>query len=190
MRKVIVMMHISLDGFAVSNEGTGLEWTFRGISDEVSQAAYENMRDVDTIIWGRSTYQGMYSYWPTVPANPESKPDEIEHAHWLDRTTKLVFSTTLETAEWVNSKLIKGNIAEEINTLKRQEGQNMLILGSPRLAHSFMALNLIDEYRLFLHPVTLGEGLPLFKEQAYLKLSATKTFANGVVHLRYQPDAQ
>jgi dihydrofolate reductase len=189
MRKLVVLMHISLDGFAVSNEGLGLEWTFRGMSEEVAQVANMCLQDVDTVIFGRSTYQGMQKFWSTVPDNPESRPDQLAHARWLEQTTKLVFSTTLSEVEWVNSRLIKQHIAEEVNALKQQSGQTMMILGSPRLIHSFLPLGLIDEYRLFLHPVVLGGGIPLFKDlkkMMNLNLVESQTFGNGVVHLRYQ----
>ena len=148
MRKLAVLMHISLDGFAASNEGLGLEWTFRGMSEEVAQSANACLHDVDTVIFGRSTYQGMQRFWSTVPDNPESRPDQIAHARWLEQTTKLVFSTTLSEVDWINSRLIKEHIAEEVNELKEQSGQNLTTIGSPRLIHSFLPLGLIDEYRL------------------------------------------
>jgi dihydrofolate reductase len=189
MRKVVVLMHVSLNGFAASNEGMGLEWTFQGMSEEVAQAANTCLRDVDTAIFGRRTYQGMQGFWSTVPDNPESRPDQIAHARWLDQTAKLVFSTTLADVDWVNSRLIKEHIVEEVNALKQQSGHTMMIFGSPRLIHSFLSLGLIDEYRLFLHPVVLGGGISLFKdsnEMMNLNLVESKTFGNGVVHLRYQ----
>ena len=189
MRKLVVLMHISLDGLAASDKGLGLEWTFRGMSEEVADAANTCLRDVDTAIFGRSTYQGMQRFWSTVPDNPESRPDQIAHARWLDQTTKLVFSTILSEVDWVNSRLIKEHLAEEVNALKQQSGRNLMTFGSPRLIHSFLPLGLIDEYRLFLHPVALGGGIPLFKdikETMNLKLVESKTFRNGVVYLCYQ----
>jgi dihydrofolate reductase len=182
-------MHVSLNGFAASNEGMGLEWTFQGMSEEVAQAANTCLSDVDTAIFGRRTYQGMQGFWSTVPDNPESRPDQIAHARWLDQTAKLVFSTTLADVDWVNSRLIKEHIVEEVNALKQQSGHMMMIFGSPRLIHSFLPLGFIDEYRLFLHPVVLGGGISLFKdsnETMNLNLVESKTFGNGVVHLRYQ----
>ena len=189
MRKLVVLMHVSLYGFAASDKGMGLEWTFRGMSEEVAQAANTCLHDVDTAIFGRRTYEGMQAFWSTVPDNPESTPDQIAHARWLDQTTKLVFSTTLSDVTWVNSRLVKDHIAEEVNALKQQSGQNLMTFGSPRLIHSFLPLGLIDEFRLLLHPVVLGGGIPLFKdikEMINLNLIESKTFDNGVVHLRYQ----
>jgi dihydrofolate reductase len=99
-----------------------------------------------------------------VPANPESRSDQIAHAHWVEQISKVVFSTTLSHVDWNNSRLVKDHIAEEINALKQQPGQNLMVFGSPRLVHSLMHLGLIDEYRLFLHPIVIGDGVPLFKD--------------------------
>lgn len=188
MRKVVSFMHVSLDGFAASDEGMGLEWTFRGMNDEISDFVNTLLSDVDTAIYGRQTYQGMQGYWSTVPDNPESTQHEREHARWVEQIHKLVFSTTLESADWTNSRLIKDHIAEEVNALKHQPGQTMLIFGSPKLVHSFIHHGLIDEYRLFLHPTVIGDGTPLFRDvKVNLNLVESKTFSNGVVYLRYQP---
>lgn len=190
MRKLVAFMHVSLDGYASPQDGS-LEWTFRGMSEDVSQAAQTLLSDVDMALFGRQTYQGMQGYWTTVPGNPESTPGEIEHAHWLEQITKVVCSTTLETANWNHSILIKDHIVEQINALKQQPGQTMKIFGSPRLVHSLLDLDpeLIDEYRLFFHPLVLGDGVPLFKnikESINLNLVDSRIFGNGVVYLRYQ----
>src|ERR1700730_1122753 len=191
MRKLVAFKHVSLDGYTAPVDGS-LEWTFRGMSEEVSQSANAFLSDVDVALYGRQTYQGMQGYWSTVPDNPESTPDEIKHARWVEQISKIVFSTTLETADWNNSRLIKDHIAEEINALKQQPGQTLMVFGSPRLVHSLIHLDsgLIDEYRLFLHPTVLGDGVPLFKdvkESMNLNLIDSKTFGNGAVYLRYQP---
>lgn len=189
MSKAIVLMHVSLDGFTTTADG-GLEWTFRGMNEDVATAAHALLSDVDVALYGRQTYQGMYAYWPTVPANPESRPDQIAHAHWVEQISKVVFSTTLSHVDWNHSRLVKDHIAEEINELKQRPGQNLMVFGSPRLVHSLMHLGLIDEYRLFLHPVVVGDGVPLFKdinEVKNLNLVESKIFDNGVVHLCYRP---
>jgi len=188
MRKLLVLMHVSLDGFTATADG-GLEWTFRGMNVEVAAGAQALLSDVDVALYGRQTYQAMYGYWPTVLSNPESRPYQIEHARWVERVSKVVCSTTLSHVGWNNSRLVKDRLAEEINALKHQSGQNLMTFGSPRLVHALMQLGLIDEYRLFLHPVVLGGGIPLFKdlkETMNLKLVESKTFGNGLVHLRYQ----
>src|SRR5215470_13481475 len=188
MRKVVSLLHVSLDGFAASNEGMGLEWTFRGMNDEISNFANTLLSDVDTAMYGRQTYQGMQGYWSTVPNNPASTPHEREHARWIEQIHKLVFSTTLESADWNNSRLIKDHLAAEVKALKQQPGGTMMIFGSPKLVHSFIQHGLIDEYRLFLHPIVIGAGTPVFSDiKVNLNLVESKTFGNGVVYLRYQP---
>src|SRR5580765_4780708 len=186
MRKVITLMHLSLDGFAAAPD-EGLDWTV--MDDEMYPLAAKLFADVDTAIYGRKTYEGMYGYWPTVPGNPESTPDERVHAEWVEHVAKVVFSTTLQRVDWNNSRLIKSDLAGEINTLKRQPGKSLMIFGSPRLVHAFMEHDLIDEYRLFIDPVLLGAGLPFFNHSAdriRLTLIESKTFRNGVVHVAYE----
>lgn len=180
-------MHVSLDGFV---QGPN-EWdlSFLTYNEELEKYAKDLLETVDTVLWGRGTYLGMQNYWTTVPGNPEASAHEIEHAQWIDSTTKVVFSTTLESVEWNNSRLVKENIAEEIMNLKQQPGKDLIIIGSPRFAHSLMQLGLIDEYQLTIHPVALGNGLPLFKDindKIKLRLTESKTFNSGVLGLVYQ----
>jgi dihydrofolate reductase len=188
MRKVILLMHMSLDGFVAGPNGE-LEWI--RAEGEIFEYAIELTKSVDTAIFGRVTYQGMESYWPTVPANPESTALDLQHAHWIENACKLVFSKSLEKVEWNNSRLIRDNITEEMAKLKQQPGKNMMIFGSPSIAQTFMQLGLIDEYRLNLNPIILGSGIPLFKDSMdtiNLKLVETKTFSSGVLGLNYQPE--
>ncbi len=189
MRKVILLLHLSLDGYTA---GTNDELDWIAYDSELEQYAHA-MHDVtDTVIWGRRTYEGMASYWLTVPGNPDSTPAEREHARWLDQATKIVVSRTLERIEWNNAQntiLIKDNLAEEINRIKAQPGKDIWLLGSTALAQTFMQLDLIDEYRFNINPSVLGQGKPLFKDvtrQFPLKLRDTKVFKSGVVGLRYE----
>jgi dihydrofolate reductase len=148
----------------------------------------------DAVIWGRRTYEGMASYWLTVPGNPASTPAELEHARWLEHATKIVVSRTLERVEWgdaQNTVLIKDDIAEEINKIKQQPGKDIWFLGSVALAQTFMQLDLIDEYRININPTVLGRGKPLFAEGARaipLKLLEARPLTSGVVALRYEPE--
>ncbi len=191
MRKVISLIHLSLDGFA-SGPNDELDWI--SYDSELEQDAHSFHDFTDAVIWGRRTYEGMASYWLTIPGNPDSTPAELEHARWLDNATKIVVSGTLERIEWNNTPntvLIKENIAEEINKIKQQPGKDIWFLGSTMLAQTFMQLDLIDEYRININPVVLGHGKPLFAgvtRQFPLKLLGTKTFKSGVVSLRYEPD--
>ena len=186
MRKVISFMHVSLDGFTTGPNGE-LEWAI--VDEELNPYVDALFRNVDTALYGRVTYLGMQSYWPTVLTDPEASPRDLKHANWVENVSKIVFSTTLSRAEWNNSRLVKDHIVEEIESLKHQPGLDLMIFGSPRLTHTFIHLGLIDEYRLFLNPIVLGGGIPLFqdiKDQTKLKLLEAKTFQSGVVGLHYQ----
>ena len=186
MRKVISFMHVSLDGFTTGPNGE-LEWAI--VDEELNPYVDNLFKSVDVALYGRATYQLMQSYWPTVLTDSEAAPRESAHARWVEDVSKIVFSTTLERAEWNNTRLIKNHIAEEIEALKREPGLDLMIFGSPRLTHTFMHLGLIDEYRLFLNPIVLGGGTPLFRgfsDWTKLKLLETKTFQAGVVGLHYE----
>lgn len=188
MRKVVLFLHTSLDGFVEGPNGTkDLQWV--SYDDDLVKHAHNLFTTVDTILWGRGTFHIMKEYWPTVPSNPSATPRDVEHSKWLDRTTKIVFSSTLDNVDWVNSRLVKDNVAEEITKLKQQPGNDIMILGSPGLGHSLMQLGLIDEYQFTVSPVILGRGKPLFKgidEKLRLKLLDSKTVPSGVVLLHYQ----
>ncbi|MGG0186405.1 dihydrofolate reductase family protein [Bacillus rhizoplanae] len=191
MRKVILQIHVSLDGFTAGPNGE-MDWLVpHVITDEAYQYEYDLYSTVDTVLLGRANYEGFFSFWPAVATNPASRKNDIDFSKWLNDIPKIVFSRTLEKAEWKNSRLIKENIAEEISKLKQQPGRNMLIMNSTSIAQAFMQLGLIDEYRINVFPVVLGSGLPLFKEitdRINLKLVKNNTFKTGVVSLVYQPE--
>jgi dihydrofolate reductase len=190
MRKVISLIHLSLDGFA-AGPNDELDWI--SYDDELEQSAHSLHALTDAVIWGRRTYEGMAGYWLTVPGNPASTPAELEHARWLDNATKIVVSRTLDRVAWgdaQNTALIKDNIAEEINKIKQEPGKDIWFLGSTMLAQTFMQLDLIDEYRININPIVLGRGKPLFANvtrEFPLRLLEAKTFTSGVVALRYEP---
>jgi len=188
MRKLVLFLHASLDGFV---EGPNGEMDIGWVSydADLEKHAQEILSTADTVIWGRGTYQMMHSYWPSVPSNPSASEHERNHAEWIEKTAKIVFSTTLEKVEWHNSRLVKEDIEEEIKNLKQQPGKDMVILGSPRLAHYLMQLDLVDEFKITVSPVLIGSGLPLFpglKEKINLKLIENKTFDSGAIGLVYQ----
>ena len=178
MRKVIVSNLMSLDGFF---EGPNHELDWFVVDEEFFAYARDMLRGVDTILFGRKTYQHMADYWPSAPA------DEI--ADQMNNLPKIVFSRTLESAEWQNSTLVKSDAIAEISKSKQLPGKDMVILGSASLASFLLQQGLIDEYRVILNPVLLGSGNPLFqevKQRLRLKLSRTKLFGSGVVVLYYQ----
>ena len=190
VRKVISMIHLSLDGLT-AGPNDELDWI--SYDRELEQYAHSMHAITDAVIWGRRTYEGMASYWLTVPGNPESTPDELEHARFLEDSTKIVVSRTLDRVAWgdaQNTVLIKDNIADEINKIKQQPGKDIWFLGSTTLAQTFMQLDLIDEYRININPTVLGQGKPLFAgvTRAFpLKLLESRPLASGVIVLRYEP---
>jgi len=187
MRKLILYMHASLDGFVQGEQDWDIGWIIH--DEEMEQYAEESFSTVDTVLWGRGTYLGMQQHWTAVPDNPDASEHEKSHAAWLNKTQKVVISTTLKSVDWNNSVLINDHIAEEVQKLKNQAGQDMIVIGSPRLAHSLMQDNLIDEFRINVNPIVIGKGLPVFhdvQQRMQLELVQNRTFRNGVVGLVYR----
>ncbi|MGA9390190.1 MAG: dihydrofolate reductase family protein [Candidatus Sulfotelmatobacter sp.] len=178
MRKVIVSNLASVDGFF---EGSNKELDWHVVDDEFFAYAKDMLRNADTLFFGAVTYQLMAAYWPTAPS------DEI--AERMNNLPKVVFSRTLKSLDWNNSRLVSHNIPEEVSKLKQQAGKDIVVLGSAELASSLLQWGLVDEYRVIVNPVLLGKGRPLFTditERIRLKLLATKVLASGVVMLSYQ----
>jgi dihydrofolate reductase len=188
MRKVIFLIHMSLDGYVAGPNGE-MDWIV--YNDEVERDGHYLHATTDAAIYGRVTYQMMDSYWPPVLADPSSTGGALEHAQWYDRATKIVFSRTLESIPGKNTMLLHANVAAEIMNIKQQPGKNLWLLGSPTLAQTFMQLDLIDEYRINLSPVVLGSGKLLFAgldTSIHLNLMESRMLAGGVVALRYEPE--
>ena len=179
MRKVIAAINMTLDGFC--------DHTAMIADEEIHQHYSELLRSAGTILYGRITYQLM-EYWPTVIKNPTGIKSMDEFAVTIDKIPKIVFSHTLKNVDWKNAKLVKGGIKEEVLELRQQAGKDILV-GSPSLIVALTQLDLIDEYQLCVHPVILGNGLPLFKninDRINLKLLKTKTFGAGQIVLYYE----
>ncbi|MGA3245339.1 MAG: dihydrofolate reductase family protein [Bacteroidota bacterium] len=186
MRKVIFQMMVTLDGYF---EGPNRDIGWHNVDAEFNDYAIDLLDNVDTLLFGRVTYQLMASYWPT-PAALTNDPIVAEKMNTL---SKIVFSKTLDSADWKNTRLVRENIAEEVTKLKRGPGKDMAIFGSSDLALTFIRHGLTDEYRIFVNPVVLGGGKPLFKgldDKIRMKLIRTKTFGSGNVLLCYQPDTK
>jgi len=179
MRKLRWQQMASLDGFM---EGPNRELDWFVIDDEFGEYILEMFKTVDAIVFGRATWQMMAGYWPT------SKQPE---APMMNNLPKLVFSRTLKSVDgWQNSRLARGAVEEEVASLKRQPGKDIAVFGSTDLASTLLRLRLIDEIHIFLNPVVLGRGHPLFtdlKEKLSLKLLSARAFRSGSVLLRYQP---
>lgn len=178
MRRLLVSNLMSLDGF-FEGPNKEIDWFF--VDDEFLAYAREMLRSVDTILFGRTTYEHMAGYWPNAAK------DEI--AEKMNGLSKIVFSSTLDRADWNNSRLVKGDVAKEVAKLKQQSGKDMVVLGSAMLASSLLEAGMIDEYRVILNPILIGGGTPLFKRvknKLRLKLEKTKLLKSGVVVLYYQ----
>lgn len=181
MSKVIAAINMTLDGFCDHTAGIA--------DDETHQHYTELLRNSDAMIFGRTTYQLMESYWPAVVKNPTGNKPIDEFAVAINAIPKIVFSHTLKNVDWETATVAKHGLKEEILELKKTAGKAILV-GSPSLIVDCTKLQLVDEYQLCVHPVILGKGLPLFKnidESVQLKLLKTKTFNCGAVTFYYEP---
>lgn len=172
---------MTLDGFCDHTAGNP--------DDELMEHYNDLMRNADTLLYGRITYQLMESCWPSLVKKPSGNKLDDEFAVLMDNISKIVYSHTLENVDWKNSTLKREIIKEEILTLKEKAGKNILA-GSPSLIVELTKLDLIDEYQLCVNPTILGKGLPLFKninDRVDLKLIKSKTFGAGPIMLYYQP---
>lgn len=188
MRKIISFMHISLDGFVAGPNGE-LDWV--KVDEEIFDYVGKRISKTDTALYGRVTYQMMESYWPAAGKKPKASKHDIEHSKWYNKVHKVVLSKTMKDAGLTNTKIISDNLPGRINEVKQpRNGGNteILLFGSPTATHSLMQLNLIDGYWLFVNPIILGRGIPLFadvKEKIKLDLLNTRQFSSGVIELNY-----
>ncbi|WP_062231889.1 dihydrofolate reductase family protein [Fictibacillus sp. FJAT-27399] len=181
MRKVVVSVFVSLDGVMENPQ-----WTVQFRSEETKQFKLDELKASGALLLGRETYVNFAAAWPNLIEQ------EGEYGRMMNDYPKHVISTTLEKMEWNNSSLVKGDITEEISKLKQQPGKDILVFGSCTLVQTLMKLDLIDEYRLMVFPVVLGNGKRLFGEgidKKVLKLADIKTFGSGVVVLTYLPES-
>jgi dihydrofolate reductase len=179
MRKLIAAINMTLDGFCDHTAGIP--------DEEIHQHYSDLLRDAGAILYGRTTYQLMESYWPSIVKNPTGEKTMDEFAVAIDNVSKIVFSRTLKNVTWRNTELKKELNKEEVIQLKQQAGKD-IFAGSPSLIVSLSQLGLIDEYQLAIQPMILGTGLPLFKnikDTINLKFVKTKTFGCGVIILYY-----
>ncbi|MEU6018100.1 dihydrofolate reductase family protein [Streptomyces sp. NPDC047515] len=187
MRKIVLMMSVSLDGFI---EGPDREIDWHLVDDELHHHFNQQLKVMGGFLDGRVTYELMAEFWPTADADPAHAGPVAEFAGiWRDMP-KIVFSRTLERADW-NTTIMRNVDVDEIKALKAQPGGD-LVVGGVGLAASFMRHDLIDEYRLYVHPVLIGRGKPLFPAadaRTHLRLTESRTFGNGVVLLRYERPA-
>ncbi|MHC6219722.1 dihydrofolate reductase family protein [Arthrobacter sp. MMS24-S77] len=183
MRKIILMMSVSLDGFF---ETLDRDISWHVVDDELLRYLNKQFRAMGAFIYGRVTHELMVDYWPTAGQDPEISAPMAEFAGIWREMPKFVFSRTLTQAGW-NTAVIHDVVPEQITELKAQPGGDIALSGA-NLASTFMRHGLIDEFRILVHPVVLGQGRPLFESPEVhldLKLEGTRTFGNGVVLLHY-----
>ncbi len=181
MGKIVVLMHISLDGFVGGPNGE-MDWI--QVNDDIFNIAFERTNEADTALYGRITYQMMDSYWPNAADKPNASKHDVEHSTWYNNVQKVVVSKTMESAKIANTTIISQNVAATINELKQKTNRDILLLGSPSVVHLLLEENLIDDYWLFINPIILGAGIPLFKnakERIKLNLVSSKVFTGNVV---------
>ena len=186
MRRLVVSEYVTLDGVMQDPGGVGeIEhggWSRPYWHDEIGKFKFDELFASDALLLGRVTYEGFAAAWPSMT-------DEAGFADRMNGITKYVVSTTLKDPQWNNSRVISGDVAEAIAELKRQPGQDILVGGSGQLVRTLMRNNLVDEYRLLVYPVVLGEGKRLFKDgsDVKLKLVEARSMPSGVTLLRYEP---
>ena len=187
MRKIVLWMSVSVDGF-IEGPGRAIDWHL--VDDELHSHFNAELSAMGAFLDGRVTYELMAAFWPTADADPASTEPMREFARIWREMPKIVYSRTLERADW-NTTIVRDVVVEDVLALKAQPGGD-LALGGADLAAAFMRHDLIDEYRLYVHPVVIGRGKPLFRTsdtRTDLRLAETRAFGNGVVLLRYQrPD--
>ena len=182
MRKLIVKEWITLDG--IFDGDTMDEWFHPFQSDEKIEYIQNMVQASDAMLYGRTTYEMLAPYWSKF------KHNEMGIAEKLNSVPKFVVSSSLKSADWNNSTIIRNNVVEEISRLKNQPGQQILIDGSATLVQSLMGTALIDEYQFLVHPIMVGKGRRFFRDSMHtpaLKLVKTKTFPLGVMLVCYQP---
>ncbi|MFG2210125.1 dihydrofolate reductase family protein [Streptomyces sp. NPDC048638] len=186
-RKIILMMSMSLDGYI---EGPNREIDWHLVDDELHRHFNDHLRDMGALLSGRVTHELMAGFWPTADADPSITGPMAEFAGIWREMPKIVFSRTLERADW-NTTIMREVDVDRIRALKAPPGGD-LALGGADLAAAFMAHGLVDEYRIYVHPVLIGSGKPLFPSsdtRTALRPAGTRTFGNGVVLLHYRaPD--
>ncbi len=185
MAHLIQFMHVSLDGFVAGTQGE-MDWIH--VDDEIFEYVGETTNRADMALYGRNTYNMMEAYWPNAASQPNASKHDIEHSNWYNKVPKIVLSHRMQSDQGKKVTVVSDNLKSKITEFKKQAQKNIIIFGSPGATHSLMAENLIDEFWLFVNPVLIGNGIPMFKnisERTKLELKTCKQFSSGVVCLHY-----
>lgn len=181
MRKLILFNMITADGYF---EGIEEDISWHKVDKEVNDFFTDQLRSTDTLLFGRKTYQVMEDFWPGETA---FKEDPVV-AEMMGDYLKIIFSTNLKNTNWKNTRLVNNNAVLEVEKLKKETGKDLFIFGSAEISDLLIEHHLIDEFRLMINPVIIGNGKPLFKNRHIdLQLIKAKVFGNGNVLLCYIP---
>ncbi|MDB5188068.1 MAG: bifunctional deaminase-reductase domain protein [Candidatus Kaiserbacteria bacterium] len=186
MRKVVLFLHQSLDGYCGTKEG-GLDWI--PFTPALEKYAERLVQTVGSPMYGRVTYELMKSWWPTLLNDASASKHDKKHAEWIENVEKIVFSTTLGEQDWNNTRVISSNVEEEVKKLKMGEGKDLVIFGSPTLARSLMEMDLIDEFQFTISPVILGDGITFMRSitnRVNLELLNSESLDGGIEALHYK----
>jgi dihydrofolate reductase len=183
MRKIVLFNLMTLDGYF---EGENADISWHNVDQEFNDFAIAQLKTADMLLFGRKTYQLMAAYWPTA----EGIKDNPVIADLMNQIDKIVFSKSLEKAHWDHARVISEGLLDEVKKLKSIPGKDVFIFGSADLSSTLIDHDLIDEFRIMINPLILGNGTPMFQNittKIDLQLLKTKVFGNGNVLLNYIP---
>ena len=186
MRKIISFMHVSLDGFVAGPKGE-MDWI--RVDAAIFDFASFVTESADVAIYGRVTYQMMEAYWPTAGDRPGASKHDKEHSTWYNKVDKIVLSKSMVGQDIPRVTVVGDQLGAKIRAVKERPGKEIVIFGSPSAVHALMKEGLVDEFWLFVNPVLLGKGIPMFKDiegRQALELVFEKRFDSGVVALQYK----
>lgn len=179
MRKLKLQMNMTLDGFVGDVKGQ-LNWMLPEVDKKQIHYLHELTNSIDTIILGRVMATEGIPYWESV-AKSKSKNEEVAYANFFVKTPKVIFSKTLKNFEGENTSIEKGNLKKAVTQLKSESGKDIMAYGGARFVSSLIEQNLIDELHLFVHPVAIGNGLPIFGKKSKFELVKSESYSNGIV---------
>ena len=186
MRPIVSFMHVSLDGFVAGPNG---EMNWIKVDDEIFDYVGDKINLTNTALYGRVTWEMMEGYWPTAADKPNASKHDIDHSAWYNKVDKVVLSKSMEGKQLANTVVISDDVEHRIKALKQQAGKEIIMFGSPGAVHSLLQHDLIDEFWIFVNPILVGKGIPLFKnvqQITKLQLVTSKVFGCGVVCLHYK----
>lgn len=187
MRKLLFQVNMTLDGYVARPDGkTDWMWLSGERDEEGFKRVIELAESCDTILMGRKMSREFLDYWEDVVDN---QPQSLMHtlAQLMVNLHKIIFSRTQKEIKGRNLTVENGDLASVVNALKQQPGKNIIVYGGATFVSSLISLNLIDEYYIFINPVAIGEGMPIFREQKILKLESVTSYKNGKVLHKYLP---